>query len=209
MRGRMDINSKDIKRYVYLKLGKREKDEITEDDLNKITFLNLNYKNFKGEINEYDFNELKNFKNLKELTLNGFEITDEIIESINLITSLEIFVINHCSFITNKELIRNIKTLVVTYTKTNDLKNFKMYESLENIKMINCENIDINYLVPFNKLKEISIHNSNILNGIEFKNFEILEDLNIDGSKVDYDNLESVINNDIKFSHEDEFYLIG
>ncbi len=209
MRGRMDINSKDIKRYVYLKLGKREKDEITEDDLNKITFLNLNYKNFKGEINEYDFNELKNFKNLKELTLNGFEITDEIIESINLITSLEILVINHCSFSTNKELIRNIKTLVVTYTKTNDLKNFKMYESLENIKMINCENIDINYLVPFNNLKEISIHNSNILNGIEFKNFEILEDLNIDGSKVDYDNLESVINNDIKFSHEDEFYLIG
>lgn len=205
----MDINSRDIKRYVYLKLGKREEDEITEEDLNKITFLNLNYTNFKGEINEYDFNDLKYFKNLKELTLNGFEISDEMIENINSISSLEILVINHCSFSTNKELINNIKTLVLTYTKINDLKNFQMCGTLESVKLISCEDVDIKRLSPLNKLKEISIHNSNILNVTELKNFDVLEILNIDGSKVDSDDLESILNNDIKFSHEDEFYLIG
>ena len=205
----MNINSKDIKKYIYLKLGKKETEEITEEDLNKITFLNLKCKNFKDEINEYDFNDLKYFKNLTELTLNGFEITDDIILNINSIENLEILVINHSSFVTNKEVLNNIKTLVLTYTKINDMKNLKMYESLENIKIISCENVDINRLIHFNKLKEISIHNSNILNTAELKSFDMLEILNIDGSKIDCDNLESILNGDIEFSHEEEFYLIG
>ena len=46
----MNIKSKDIKRYVYLKLGKKETEEVNNEELNKITFLNLNYKNFKDEI---------------------------------------------------------------------------------------------------------------------------------------------------------------
>ena len=203
----MNINSKDIKRYVYLKLGKRETEEINEEELNKITFLNLNYKNFKDEINEYDFNELKQFKNLKELTLNGFEITDEIIEKINLIPNLEILIINHSSINATKELINNLKMLVVTYTNANDLKNFKMYETLENLKMISCENVNINELIKFKSLKEISINSSNIVNADTLNKFELLKILNIDGSKIDSENL--LIRKNVEFSHEEKFFLIG
>lgn len=203
----MNINSKDIKRYVYLKLGKRETEEIKEEELNKITFLNLNYKNFKDEINEYDFNDLKQFNNLKELTLNGFEITDEMIENINSISNLEILVINHSAFNTSKEITNDLKTLVITYTNANDLKNFKMYETLENLKMISCENVDINELISFKSLKEISINSSNIINAETLNNFELLDSLNIDGSKIDTENL--IIRKDVKFSHEDKFFLIG
>lgn len=203
----MDIKSKEIKKYICYKLMKKETEEITEDDLNKITFLNLNYKNFKDEINEYDFNDLKQFKNLKELTLNGFEIKDEIIENINLIPNLEILVINHSSVNTSKEITNNLKTLVITYTNSNDLKNFKMHETLENLQMISCENVNIDDLISFKCLKEISINSSNILNADTLNKFELLKSLNIDGSKIDSENL--IIRKGIEFSHEEKFFLIG
>lgn len=205
----MNIKSKDIKRYVYLKLGKKETEEVNNEELNKITFLNLNYKNFKDEINEYDFNDLKQFKNLKELTLNGFEITEEMISNINQIDNLEILVINHCSFVTNKELISNLRRLVLTYTKINNLTNFKKCSDLENIEFIDCGDVDINNLIELKMLKEILVYNSEISNALELRNFDKLRILKIDGSKLDYENLESVISSDIEFSHEERFYLIG
>lgn len=205
----MNIKSKDIKKYVYLKLGKKETEEVNNEELNKITFLNLNYKNFKDEINEYDFNDLKQFKNLKELTLNGFEITEEMISNINQIDNLEILVINHCSFVTNKELISNLRRLVLTYTKINNLTNFKKCSDLENIEFIDCGDVDINNLIELKMLKEILVYNSEISNALELRNFDKLRILKIDGSKLDYENLESVISSDIEFSHEERFYLIG
>lgn len=205
----MNIKSKDIRRYVYLKLGKKETEEVNNEELNKITFLNLNYKNFKDEINEYDFNDLKQFKNLKELTLNGFEITEEMISNINQIDNLEILVINHCSFVTNKELINNLRRLVLTYTKINNLTNFKKCSDLESIEFIDCENVDIDNLIELKRLKEILVYNSEISNALELRNFDKLRILKIDGSKLDYENLESVISSDIEFSHEERFYLIG
>lgn len=205
----MNIKSKDIKKYVYLKLGKKETEEVNNEELNKITFLNLNYKNFKDEINEYDFNDLKQFKNLKELTLNGFEITEEMISNINQIDNLEILVINHCSFVTNKELISNLRRLVLTYTKINNLTNFKKCSDLENIEFIDCGDVDINNLIELKMLKEILVYNSEISNALELRNFNKLRILKIDGSKLDYENLESVISSDIEFSHEERFYLIG
>ena len=171
--------------------------------------MNLNYKNFKDEINEYDFNDLKQFKNLKELTLNGFEITEEMISNINQIDNLEILVINHCSFVTNKELISNLRRLVLTYTKINNLTNFKKCSDLENIEFIDCGDVDINNLIELKMLKEILVYNSEISNALELRNFDKLRILKIDGSKLDYENLESVISSDIEFSHEERFYLIG
>ena len=84
-----------------------------------------------------------------------------------------------------------------------------MYETLENLQMISCENVNVNELILFKKLKEVSINNSNITNAIYFKEFELLKNLIIDGSKIDCENLESIIRNDIEFSHEEKFYLIG
>ena len=66
--------SKELKEYVLLKLNKKEGEELTKEDLDKIEEISLNSKTIDFQDRRYDFKDFQKFKNLKFLILQNFKI---------------------------------------------------------------------------------------------------------------------------------------
>ena len=66
--------SKELKEYLFLKLNKKEGEDLTEEDLDKVEEISLNSKTIDFQERRYDFKDFQKFKNLKLLILQNFKI---------------------------------------------------------------------------------------------------------------------------------------
>ena len=66
--------SKELKEYLFLKLNKKEGEDLTEEDLDKVEEISLNSKTIDFQERRYDFKDFQKFKNLKFLILQNFKI---------------------------------------------------------------------------------------------------------------------------------------
>ncbi len=202
----LEIKTKDIREYVFRVLQKNSSEELTCEELSKITFLNLNQMNFKREWNEYDFSDLAYFTNLESCTLNGFVVDEKMIVNLNQLPHLKGLVFNHCQFSTNHVITSPIDTLVLNWTSINDLNNFKESSGLQRLKIIHAkEVVDANSFKPFEKIEELDVCDSKIQNVSAIDELKALKSLRLDGSILDSDYQRK----DISFSHEEEFFLMG
>ena len=202
----LEIKTKDIREYVFRVLQKNSSEELTCEELSKITFLNLNQMNFKREWNEYDFSDMAYFTNLESCTLNGFVVDEKMIVNLNQLPHLKGLVFNHCQFSTNHMITSPLDRLVLNWTSINDMNNFKESCGLKRLKIIHAkEVVDAMIFKPFEVIEELDICDSEIQNVSALDELKTLHSLCLDGSKLD----NEYQRNDISFSHEEEFFLIG
>lgn len=171
--------------------------------------LTLNSKNALGEVIQYDTTYFKNLERLETITLNGFEVNNDLIEKINCLKKLKIIIFNHCKFICDDKLKNNIENVIITYSNIVNSNFFEEQENLKTIELIGIDEVDINSFIEMKNLEEISIYNSKIKNSKKIIGFANLKVLKLDGSLVDEPNFSDLIDDNIEFSYSEKFYLEG
>lgn len=200
------FKSEVIKEYVYNEINK-DINKIVEQDLDSITQFKLSYKDYKGNRNKYYFEDLEYFKKLKVCNFEGFPITEEIIDILNKLESLEMIIFSHCKFETDSQISSKLNKIILTYSKINNLRNFKNCKKLNKIEIIECGEINIKELIFFSELKELHIYNSKVKNSTMINSLEKLEELKLDGSLVDSPNFVQELNKKINYTYSKKYYL--
>ena len=95
----------------------KKKKKIEDNDIKKIKKITLNNINNEFKIEEFD--ELKKLKYIESCTLNGFYVTNELVEVLNSLTMLHCLILNHCNFKVSQTININncLNMLVITYGK--------------------------------------------------------------------------------------------
>ena len=78
-----DIKSEDFKDLICIELDKDLIEDVSDEDLNQIEDFTLNRYNISGELSDINLQDIQSLKNLKSLTVNSFDINNDIISIIN------------------------------------------------------------------------------------------------------------------------------
>lgn len=207
----IELKSKELKEYIYLELNKNRAEPIYDEDLEKITDLQLNTLDLIGEQTDVTIFDLIFFKNLKYCTLINMNISDKELDVLNKLQNLKFLQLDNCIFSNNKKLQLKLSDLVI-----NNCSNVKMhiYEditSLENLHIVNCENVDITGISKLNNLSKLFLQNLQLDEINEVELIKSLKYLNLNGSKIT--NLDKISklteleieHNDINALYDEEY----
>ena len=92
-----EIKSKELKRILEAKFDVFDFKDIKDEDLETMEKLFVRKRKLSGEETDIDLSEIFNFKNLKELRLLGFELTNSDIKMISNM-GLESLALSNCVF---------------------------------------------------------------------------------------------------------------
>ena len=178
-----------------------DKEDIVEEDLDRIEDLTLNRYKLNGLENDIDLKELKLFKNLKTLTLINFAINIEDVERINKIEPLWAVQFSRCSFEGAVPINTKVKYLIIDYCK---YINYELINNNRTVRIIGAE-VDLSSIKQSDEIERLFLQDCDIKNADELAKFSTLKYLNLDGSKIDNDVLNN-LNKDIKLSHKKEYH---
>lgn len=180
----MKIVNKDLALYLGFKLNKIG-NEFSEEELSKLKELSFNQLNSFGEYVEVDIDVLKYTKNLNNLEFRNFEITDNILEEIKNINTLNVLSFKHCIIDDfNKIGEINVDNLSIT----NNIKlntNFLIGKQYERLCLNDSDYLDIQNMQDMNELTFLSISNSNVINSDCLKKLTGLNSLFIQNTNID------------------------
>lgn len=186
------IENENLANYIMFKLDKID-NEFTEQELNQITEVVIDYNNEKDSSFVF-LEELKKLKKLKSITLrNGYIFND----NYNLFLSfdnLSQFVFENCEF-ENADLIASLKlkSLSLINCKIDNYLFVNIFENLEELTIINGI-IEIKKINMLNSLRYLQLSYSNIIDSNEL-NINTLEELYIDNTGINsFDFLNSLLN---------------
>lgn len=184
---------------------------VSQEELEKIKRIRLEGKNNDGSKREYNFDELKYFKNLKLIVFNDFNIDAEEIEKIELNPSLEYIHFDLCDFkVNNFSFKKHMNFLMFDVCRGIDLRMLDG-SNIESIKIVGSTINEKSIIVPneclLSGLKELSLNNFNISNANNLlKIAPNINSINFDGSIVD--DIDIFNRNGVKISYKEK-YLDG
>lgn len=173
--------------------------------MDKLKSIVLNQFDAKENVIKYDFEQ---FKEIETCTLNRFEVNDEIINNLNKMKNLKTIIFSHCVFKCESKLKCDIENLMIIYGKNIKLEYIKNLKMIKTLMITNNKKIDIDELKVFENIEEISLFECEIQNFLEIKNFKNLKILNLDGSKIDNENVLDEIQDKIKIKYN-KTYRVG
>lgn len=119
--------------------------------------------NFSGKNQNINLAEITKLTNLKSLSLQFFDITDDVIDYLNSLEELEDVQLYMCNFNTEKKIDKRIKSINIYNCRGFKLKCLEELEHLEDLKVIHSGLIDVCKLISFKSLKFLNISNCNII----------------------------------------------
>ena len=177
----LNIDDKQLLRNIKLRMVVENKTELEEIDE-----LSLVNKNFLGQDLGIDLTEIVKVKNLKNLSIKFFTITDEIIETLNKLEKLETIEILMCKMETSKIIENNIKTIYIHSVEGLNIDNFQT-ENLEYIRIENSGLIDIFKLTKFSNLERLELVNCPIISVPKISMIKSLEELYLQEIDLQFD----------------------
>ena len=200
----MRINNEELKFKIYNMLKKDYDDEIEEEDLKKVKTISINKKN--QDLGDIIFEE-KDFEVLKYvecLTLNMFEMNDEFVKQIALMKNLNCLILNHCAFKAKKPIRNQLKNLMITYPENLEISIFSEVLSLEMLQLVDVK-VDMQMLKKYENLEYIYLYNSEIKNFEILEEFEKLKEVGLDGSNILEDVCDRLKSKNIEVHYKDEY----
>jgi len=179
----MQILSENLYKYIVNNFD--IEDEIKQEDIDKITDLNIN--SFNNKLQEARFipEELSYFKNLQKCQFNSFLINDEIINNLEKLEKLDFLSLEHCEITGNKNIKNRIKKICLNYSDFNFINMLENKNSLEKLVLKDIVNVDVNKIYEFKNLKELELLNCSLLNARYITQLEKLESIKIIGCELD------------------------
>ena len=201
----MNIVNEELKFKIYNILNLEQESEITEEDLEEVKNISLNSKDLELKEKIFSKKDFEALKHVETLTLNSFNITNDIIEGLNKILNLKFLILNHCKFTDNTAIENNLEKLIINYPHQLNINIFSNVTNIEMIKLINVNQIDIEELLRFTSLKKLSIYNSKILSFEKLENINKLQELNLDGSNIEDTVCTNLLNKGVNIHYSDEY----
>lgn len=198
----IELKSKDLKEYICLDLKKDKNEPIYDEDLNKITELDLDRYDLVDDLTDVTLEDIVFFNNLKKCYLTNFVFDDKNIKLLNKQKNLDFLQINDCVFKNNEELTLGVKHLVIVDSKNIDLQKYNNQEDLEKLHIVNCANTNIKGISKFQNLSKVYLQNLYLDNINEMKSMDNLAYINLNGSSVKDDSFEKN-NTDFIIEHDD------
>lgn len=141
-------------------------DRITEEELDQVEVLAINYINLFGFKETFDFDLLKSFSNLKELNVNNFTLSKSDIEFLSNLT-IKSITFNKCSFDDESlSLLKNVEELGFNNCYFEDFNFFKVFTNLKKLILNNPFTkiaLDVSNIVN-NSLEMLVLQNCKLLN---------------------------------------------
>ena len=187
----ININNKNLANYIMFKLDKIN-NEFTEEELNKITEVVIDYNEEENDVNF--LNELLKLNNLKSVTLrNGYIFNEDYNIFLNL-NNLSEIIFENCEFEkVNLISTLKLKSLSLINCQINNYSFIEKFKDLEELTIVNGT-IEINKINMLNKLKYLQISYSNIIDN-DSLNDSLLEEIYIDNTNInDFNFLNNLSN---------------
>lgn len=203
MENKIKIENKNLAKYIMFKLDKLE-NEFTEEELNQITEIVINYD--EEEDSSFAFlKELLKLQNIKKITIrNGYIYNDNYNIFLKLNNLVEI-TFENCEF-ENADLIASIKliSLSLINCKINTYSFIILLDKLEQLTIVNG-NIEIEKINTLNNLNYLQVSYSNILDNSEI-NIRGLKELYIDNTNISNFNFLKQLTNLNRLSIDESQY---
>lgn len=164
-----EILDKNLSRIVKLKMCTSDINSI--EDIEDISIQNINLMQNKLNI---DLTQIVKLKNLKDISLKFFEISDEIIDAINKLEFLEKIEFSMCIFKTKTELSNRLKSIIIYNCQDFDIDMLNDNDTLEELQLIHSGIIDITKLCELKKLRNLRIAHCS---AISIQNLSVLKNL--------------------------------
>lgn len=152
------MNDKNLLRAIKIKLC-----TIPARNYKEIEELNLTNKNFLGNTLNINLEEIVELEELKTLSIKFFDITDEVIDSINTLKKLCKIEFYMCDFKTNKVINGNIRDVTIYCCKGFKQNILNDCINLEILELTNSGITDVNDLLLYKKIKSIKIRDCSLI----------------------------------------------
>lgn len=199
----MEIVDMELKKAINYKLGNfSNQGELEEEDLKKIQDLSVSNREFSGELKNVNLEELRYLVNLRNLTLQYFDLDEEIIKMLNSFTELQTLQLASCKF-SSKEVLQNasLKNIVLSCC---DVRDYSLVSAAESTSIIGSDSVRLSKLRDKDKVKRLFLQGCKVKGIDSIIDFNSLESLNLDGSTVDDKNVIEDLKQKIPVSQEDE-----
>lgn len=203
----IELKSKELKEFVYLKLNKDRRLPIYDEDVERIKDVTLNALDFLDEPTDATIFDLIFFKNLKSCTIVNMDISENEIDVLNKQYNIKFIQFTNCVFPGNKKVTLDVEELVLDKCNNLSMNNFSEMNKLEELKIINCENIDLKGVEALESVKKLYLQNIIVDNINTVTNLKNLEYVNLNGSEIN--NIPDEIKNNpkIKVVHEERNFM--
>lgn len=206
----MELENKKLRKIIAIKLGKMPYEEISSNDLEKITEITLNARLLNGAESGIILDSLALFPNLKKLKLSNYRISPKAIELVSSLQFLEDLEIFGAEF--EKDI--NFAPLEQQLLKLKFYNCLPITFAYPKINEIWLSNTDIDFsVIDLSRAKKITILNSTIKNIHDLTDFSNIENINFDGSTFMDANNEPVseisVNEKTQYTHKSEVELFN
>ncbi len=196
------ILDNELAKSIGYQIKKDNMNQFSKEELESVNEISLRNMNFRGEILNINLEQLKDLPYLENLYLQAFTIDDDVIEIINELKKLKNIYFSQCIIKNNKKFImQKLKHLILKFCGGTYYNFFDSLECLSIQTKID-ETFDLSEVNNKFNIKQLYINNANIINFKTINDFNNLEFLNIDGSKVDKENVLDTISKTIEISHK-------
>ena len=174
------IQNKELQEIVRRELNKTSFEEVTDEDLNKIEYIRLPKYLINGRNTEILVSSIKFFINLKSVKFIGYTITDNDLQDIMEIDGLNQIEFERCNFEkVDFELFKDRKTKLIFFRCSSLPLNYFKAGKVH----IDSMSVDFND-IDFKQITELTIEHSIIKNAVDLDDYEQLEYVNFNDSKI-------------------------
>lgn len=204
----MIILDEEIAKAVKHQLGNFRQNDFDEKDLEKIQELNLNNHTLAGENKNINLYNLDFFSNLRILTLQYFDINNDIVNLINSCKNLRQLQLFSCTCNFDIELRNdNLDNLLLDCCKIGNYSKINMPRILT---IIGDRNLNLSKLQGKENIQSLSLLNTTIKDFKSIYDFKQVVILNLDGSIVDNEKILKDVSTKVKrFSKLDKYLPMG
>jgi len=176
------IIDKNLSRIIKLKMCTDNINNIEE--IHEISIQDINLMENRLNI---DLIEISKLKGLKKVSLKFFEITDDIIESIDTLEFLETIEFSMCIFKNIKGFSTKLKSIIIYNCQDFNINMLDDNKNLEELQLFHSGIIDIAKLKKFTDLKYLKIAHCNVISIPNISVLENLEQIYLNHVEIPYD----------------------
>ena len=202
----VELKSKELTEYVYLTLNKDRSTPLYDDDLEHIKDVTLNAIDFLDEPTDATIYDLIFFKNLKSCMIVNMTISENEIDLLNKMKSIESIQFTKCNLPKGKKLNMNASYVIIDECKDFEVDTLSDMSSINRLRIVDCENINLSGIEKMSSIVDLYMQSLNI-NDINFvTSLSSLEYLNLNGTKVK-ESTKVLDGLNIKVEHKDKNYI--
>lgn len=175
-----EITSKEMKQCICLRTGKLNFSEVTDEDIENITTMDLRGVKFNGEPTDVILSELEALPNLNALMISHFDLNVEDIDNLSKLSKLKTIQFTACDF-DNITDIKLEELDILVFVGCTDMGTLKMPKSRV-LRVIGSE-INFDGVNPGN-IEKLLLQNTLVKNFTTLASNENLVEVNLDGSTI-------------------------